>query len=316
MRIPLALVGCGRWGKRLARALSWHDAFSLVAVVDSDPVARAWARESAPNSLGFSDIRALVRADVAGAAVVATPTPSHADIAECLLEGGLDVLVEKPLARSAADAARLSELCASSGRVGMVGHILRFAPSTNELVRLCRSGALGAIEEVTAVRATQSGGPDALWTLGPHELATLQALDMSRIVSCAGELEGDAITARLSLASGVKARFSWSTRAARPMRRTIVRGTLGSVTLDELDAGAPIRLVCSAHAATSVLPLSASAAPPARTPLELELDHFAASIGARTRPVTDFAEGARVVGVLERIERSIVVPAPRVASHG
>ncbi|MSP25870.1 MAG: Gfo/Idh/MocA family oxidoreductase [Myxococcales bacterium] len=292
MTIALALVGCGRWGKKLLAAVSRHEAFRLVAVADPDPAARAWVREICGISGTFVESRELLRALRLDAAIVATPTNTHAAVTEILLAAGLDVLVEKPLARSARAAARLCELSLRHGNIGMVGHVLRFHAATLELVRSCHAGELGTLQRISAVRATQSGSPDALWTLGPHELATLTALDPSRVVSLDAARDGDSTVARLALASGLSARFSWSTRALAPLRRTVIHGTRGTATLDELD------------------PLSGS------DPLDAELDAFADAIATRTRPRADFVEGARVVQLLERIERALITPAARAELHG
>lgn len=76
------------------------------------------------------------------AAILATPTPLHAKQAELCLRAGKHVLVEIPMADSAADAERLVKLQKESGLVGMAGHVRRFNPSHQWVNRKIRAGEL------------------------------------------------------------------------------------------------------------------------------------------------------------------------------
>ena len=76
------------------------------------------------------------------AAILATPTPLHAPQAEQVLRAGKHVLVEIPMADSAADAERLAKLQKESGLVGMAGHVRRFNPSHQWINRRIRAGEL------------------------------------------------------------------------------------------------------------------------------------------------------------------------------
>ena len=69
------------------------------------------------------------------AAIVAAPTSAHAEIGCRLLDAGIDVLVEKPIAATLADADRLIEAAARNGRILQVGHLERFNPAVVELER-------------------------------------------------------------------------------------------------------------------------------------------------------------------------------------
>ena len=75
--------------------------------------------------------------------MLATPVPTHADLAVRVLEAGKHCFVEKPLAQSVADAERAVAAAAAAGRILMVGHLLEYHPGVLKLKELADSGELG-----------------------------------------------------------------------------------------------------------------------------------------------------------------------------
>jgi predicted dehydrogenase len=128
----LAVVGAGAFGRNHCRVIHESEGADLVAVVDTDA-------GRAVEAAGLYHALALTRAsDLAGqvdAAVVAVPTATHEAIACRLLEAGIDVLVEKPIAPDAAAATRIIEAAARRGRILQVGYLERFNPAVVELER-------------------------------------------------------------------------------------------------------------------------------------------------------------------------------------
>ena len=124
--VRAAVVGCGHFGRRHAEKYAASPDAELVAVVDHDP-------EVAQGLAGQLGVEALTSAEDligrADAASVAVPTSQHVALAGRLLEGGLHVLVEKPIATSLADADTLIDLAARQARVLQVGHLERFNPA-------------------------------------------------------------------------------------------------------------------------------------------------------------------------------------------
>jgi predicted dehydrogenase len=118
-----AVVGCGHFGRFHAQKYHELPEVELVAVVDSDPrIAGALASELGVEAAG--EVAALAgRID---AASVVVPTRDHRAVAGELLDLGVHVLVEKPLAGTLDDAAALVELAAARGRILQVGHLERF----------------------------------------------------------------------------------------------------------------------------------------------------------------------------------------------
>jgi predicted dehydrogenase len=125
MPVRVAVIGCGHFGRFHARKYRGSKGAELVAVVDREPAAaRALADELGGGLLALDDPGALIgRVD---AASVVVPTGEHFAVASPLLQGGLHVLVEKPIAASLEQADALVRLARSSDRVLQVGHLERF----------------------------------------------------------------------------------------------------------------------------------------------------------------------------------------------
>jgi predicted dehydrogenase len=137
--IGFAVIGAGAFGSNHLRVILELSAGSdapvrLGAIVESDP-ARAQALHAAfPNSRIFHDVDACIAACALGevelhAASVCVPTSAHAAVAGALLQAGIDVLVEKPIAASLAEADALIELASRHQRILQVGHLERFNPA-------------------------------------------------------------------------------------------------------------------------------------------------------------------------------------------
>jgi predicted dehydrogenase len=272
--VDVALIGAGRWGRRLLAALVAHPRMRVRAVIDCDRAARQTARRLAPAAMTGARVDALPTG--LQAAFVASPSSMHAGHAALALERNLDVFVEKPLALDRRDAESLATLADGRGRVAMVGHVLRFDSRVSDFVSALRGGAVGELRELRAQRLTTSGSPDPLWTLAPHDLATLFAIDPSEVehVAMTDGPHGHVLTLRL--ASGLKASVEVATTATHSRRQTRVRGTDGLLVLDEM--GTPTKVDA----------------------LTCELDHFVDCVETRRRPRTCFAEGLAVVDVLAR----------------
>lgn len=123
--IPVAVVGVGSFGKQHARVLNSLPGAELVAVVDRDADrAQAIAQEYGCEALtNPTELAGRVQA-----AVVAVPTKHHAAVGVELLNAGIDVLVEKPIAPDLESADRLVAAANASGRILQIGHLERFNP--------------------------------------------------------------------------------------------------------------------------------------------------------------------------------------------
>src|SRR5438094_888625 len=141
-RPGVALVGCGAWGRNLARAL--HDLGALVAVSDLDgAAAEQIAKRYGVRASDLGEI--LADGDIQGV-VIAAPAGEHAKLAREALGAGKHAFVEKPLALDVTEGEHLCRLAEASERVLMVGHLLRYHPAFRALEEMVRGGELGRIE--------------------------------------------------------------------------------------------------------------------------------------------------------------------------
>jgi len=131
-KLRLAVVGAGQFGRNHCRVVRESERAELVAVVDIDP-ARASEGAAASGAQALTSTHGLAgRVD---AAIVAVPTSVHEEVADPLLEAGIDVLVEKPIATDLESATRLIDGAERHGRILQVGHLERFNPAVAELER-------------------------------------------------------------------------------------------------------------------------------------------------------------------------------------
>ena len=132
-KIRAAVVGAGSFGRHHLRILSQSPAAELAGIIDSDSqrAAAAAAQYGCPAYSSPADLAGKV-----DAAVVAVPTFAHADVACALLESGIDVLVEKPIALDLASARRLVDTAARVGRILQVGHLERLNPAVMALKKM------------------------------------------------------------------------------------------------------------------------------------------------------------------------------------
>jgi predicted dehydrogenase len=108
------------------RVLRLSERADLAGILDADEARAAAASEGACPI--FKSLDELIAAGVQ-AAIVAVPTSQHEAVASRLMEAGVDVLVEKPIAADSASARRLVDLAAQRGRILQVGHLERFNPA-------------------------------------------------------------------------------------------------------------------------------------------------------------------------------------------
>jgi predicted dehydrogenase len=131
-RVRVAVVGVGHLGKEHARILASLAGVELVAVADvNHEQAQAVARRQ--HTHAFNDYWPLL--NLVDAASIVVPTSHHLAVAREFLKHGIPLLVEKPLARTVAEAQELVELADRHGTILQVGHIERFNPAFEDLRR-------------------------------------------------------------------------------------------------------------------------------------------------------------------------------------
>jgi predicted dehydrogenase len=144
--VNVLLVGLGRWGEKHLRVLG--ELGVTLWVADVSPERLAWAvRHGVAAIRAVADYRTALNA--VDAVDIVTSAESHWDVARASLAAGRHCFVEKPLARTLAEARLLDAAAESTGRVVQVGHVFRFHPVTATLREALGAGRIGAVRYAT-----------------------------------------------------------------------------------------------------------------------------------------------------------------------
>ena len=309
--INVAVIGVGAFGRNHARIYQQlalqGEPVRLVGVVDRDPAqADAVASEFGCRAFGSIEQLTTTHSEVQ-AASVAVPTIQHLEIARALMESGIDVLVEKPLAASLAEADELIGLAQSLGRVGQAGHLERFNPAVRAAAPLITQPMFFEVHRLS-VFTPRSLDVDVILDLMIHDLDVVLSLVKSpvREVRAVGLpiLSGktDIANVRLEFDSGCVANFTASRVSTERVRKLRLFQPRQYVSLDY---GRQDVLVFSvgeegmAAGTPSVNPQIKVAKPSivAEEPLQAELRSFLRSVRTRSKPQVSFEDGRRALAV-------------------
>jgi predicted dehydrogenase len=321
--VNVAVVGVGHLGRIHARILAGLPQFSLVGLVD--PIAENLDRATADfHAPGFRSVREL-RGTI-DAAVIATPTRFHHQVASELLADGVHLLVEKPLASTYDEACSLVDLAKRHGAVLQVGHVERFNPAFASVLphvgtpkyisAVRRSGFSFRSTDIGVVLDLMIHDIDLVLSLVRSPLRQVEALGLALF----GRHE-DVANARLAFENGCVAELSAS-RASRTPARTM--DVWSARTMASLDFSARVASVIRPSAAilrrevdierlapaerdalkdkllTEHLPVEQLTSVP-RDAITAELEDFGESIQTGRAPQVTGEAGRDAVDVAERV---------------
>jgi predicted dehydrogenase len=175
--LRVAVVGCGYWGSKHVRVLSGLANVSQVVIVERNPQIRAAMLSAFPAAYEHADLKPAL--PVVDAVVIATPPRTHGELALMALRSGKHVLVEKPLARSMAEAHLLVLEARRLNRILMVGHTFLYNPAVKELRRRLEGGELGNIHYIYSARLNlglHRSDVNVIWDLAPHDITIMNYL--------------------------------------------------------------------------------------------------------------------------------------------
>jgi predicted dehydrogenase len=324
--IGTVVVGYGYWGPNIVRNIIERPEFELVALCERDQARVAEFEKRWPGQRAMDKYEeALADPDVEAVAI-ATPPHTHYALVHQALEAGKQVLVEKPLARTAGEAAELVALSEEVERVLLPGHTFLYSPSVNKVKDLIDEDALGEIYFATSSRMNlgiyQRDG--VILDLAPHDLSILlywlgkplvEVTANGRSVFQEDVHETAFMTLRFEGGAQANVQVSWL--APRKMRQMVVVGSQRMITYDDSVADEPVRLYdrglefAEPPATFGEYQLTyrtgdmvAPQVKPAE-PLGLELSDFASAIRSGSTPVSSPRLGLEVVFALQALERSL-----------
>jgi predicted dehydrogenase len=329
--LRVAVIGAGYWGPNLVRNFRSCESTDVLWVVDTSEQRARRVANAHPGVRVSTSVDPILADDAVDAVVIATPPETHAPLGLAALTAGKHVLIEKPLATTAEDAAALVDAADRYGRVLMCDHTYCYTPAVRKIRELVREGALGEIQYVDSVRINLGliqANVDVLWDLAPHDLSILDFVlppeEMPLEVSAhaadpigVGQPSIGYLT--LPLARGGIAHIHVNWLSPTKIRKTIIAGSRKMLVWDDLqpaqrlslyDKGVDMsaalgdderkQLLVSYRTGDMVAP-----ALPEREALAAVAEEFAAAIREDRAPLTDGRAGLRVVRTLAAAGKSL-----------
>ena len=321
--VRVGVVGLGYWGPNLARNFDALPGCELAWCCDADEQRRARLEGSYRGTRFSARLDDLLEDGELDAVVLATPVPSHAQLATRVLEAGKHCFVEKPLAQSAADATRAVDAAAAAGRVLMVGHLLEYHPGLRLLKETLDSGELGQARYIYGNRLNLGqlrSEENALWSLGAHDVSVVLALagEEPAELSARGECYmqagiEDVVFAFMRFPSGLAAHLHLSWLDPHKERRFTVVGSKRMATFDDMELERKLTIYDKGFDEKAdsygeyITRAGETRSPrvPNAEPLRLECEHFLHCVRTGERPRSDGESGLRVVSVLEGLQRAL-----------
>jgi predicted dehydrogenase len=321
--VRVGVVGLGYWGPNIARNLAAIDGCEVRWLCDGDPRALERLASSFPGASTTTKLDELLADGELDAIALATPVPTHAELAIAVARAGKHCFVEKPLATSAADAEAAVEAAADARRVLMVGHLLEYHPAVERLKQLVDGDELGALYYVYGNRLNLGklrADENALWSLGAHDVSVVLHLIGEEPDECLAHGASyvqpgiqDVVFCYLRFPSGVVAHLHLSWLDPHKERRLTVVGARRMATFDDMVVEGKLALYDKgfdedARSWGEYITRSGDIFSPQianAEPLRLECEHFVQCIRDGATPRSDGSSGLRVVRVLERLQRSL-----------
>jgi predicted dehydrogenase len=318
----LGQAGLGAWGKNLAR--NFDELADLTWLCDADEARRSDFAARYPHARVTGEFEELLADPEVEAVMIATPVPTHYELAKLALEAGKHVFVEKPPAMRAQEMEELCELAEQSGLVLMPGHLLLYHPAVTTLKALIQAGELGDILCVYSNR--QNLGvirkhENALLSLGVHDLSVILYLldeEPSEVWAHGNAFltEGveDIVFCYLRFPSGKIAHMHLSWLDPHKMRKITVVGREKMVVFDDMELERKVTIYEKGpwqpsetwgewQTRTGDI---FSPKIPNDEPLRLECRHFLDLVAGEGDPLRAASDGLAVVQALEQLQASLV----------
>jgi predicted dehydrogenase len=296
----IAVVGAGSFGKNHIRVVNQSAHAGLAGVFDSNP-----ERAAAHGARVFATLEEL--AENSDAAVVATPTVTHAEIGCRLMELGLDVLIEKPLAQNPEEGRRLVDTAARHGRILQVGHLERFNPAVIALESVITRPLFFEVHRMSEF-SPRSLDVDVVLDLMIHDIDIVLALTRlaPEEIRAAGisilSSKVDIANVRLQFPGGCIANLTASRVSTERVRKLRLFQPHEYISLDYSRQDA-VRFRVKPPMQIDFAPLAVAK----DEPLRLELEDFFASITERRAPRVTGGQALQALetaaAILDRIEQ-------------
>lgn len=290
--VRIAVVGVGAFGQNHLRVTKECQGVRLAGVYDLDLQRTQTAAETnaCEAFTSLQDLRGKV-----DAAVVSTPTSTHADIACALLEQGIDVLVEKPIASDLEGARRIQ--AASNGRIVQVGHLERFNPAVLGLQEMITVPLFFEVHRMSQF-SPRSLDVDVVLDLMIHDLDLVLSMVKQELteIRAAGisilSKKVDIANVRLAFSTGCVANLTASRVSTERIRKLRLFQPKQYVSIDYSRQDGMVFTV-GAGQQIGFQPLGVNKV----EPLKAQMNAFVQSVRNRTQPACDAVEGTKALEV-------------------
>ncbi len=299
-RMKVAVIGTGHLGQAHARIYATLEAVELVAVCDTNE-ATGQAIAEKYNTHFVRDYRELLAA--VEAVSIATPTVSHHEITCAYLQAGIHVLVEKPIARTLAEADAMIALATDKTLVLQVGHIERFNPAFTLLQQHIRQPYFFEAHRL-GIFTPRSLDIDVVMDLMVHELDIISSLVPSEVVKLDAvgipilTPQIDLANARVEFANGCVANITASRVSGERMRKLRVFQPHEYYSLDYAEQQVvQCKLIPPAPGMLRPEIVAQPLAVVNREPLLAEIEAFVAAVQQGEKPIVTGADGRRALAL-------------------
>jgi len=235
----IALIGCGMWGRNIARNLAGLGALNCV----HDAIEERGVSFASQFDSSYRTLEAILDDTAINGIMIASNASTHKELAIKALQAGKQVFIEKPMALTLADAQVIADTVDKTDNQVMVGHLIRYHPAFQTLQQQITSGAVGKVKHIQANRLAMGrirNSESVLFDLCPHDLSLILALTdgLPDSVICHGvshisENVVDILSTALGFANGVSAHMQTSWLSPYKEHRLTVTGENGSLVFDD-----------------------------------------------------------------------------------
>ena len=305
MTVRVGVVGTGYLGRLHARILSEIPDATFVGFVEPNDAIAAEVAESLKLKR-YDSVAALAKE--LDCAVVATPTTAHFGVAAELLDAGVDVMVEKPIATSVEEAQRLIELAEKNGRIVQVGHVERYNPAIVAVASLVGASRYFEAERL-GVFVPRSLDVDVLLDLMIHDLNLVLSLLKQKVVDVRAvgvpvlTDKVDITNVRLELENGAVANLTASRVSQERVRKQRFFGSDFYISVDTKEQEVKGYRLVEENGVREVRPFDFTVEK--KEPLRAENDAFLQCVRDRSRPVVSAEDGLAAVELASRVRDAI-----------
>jgi UDP-N-acetylglucosamine 3-dehydrogenase len=239
-KLRAALVGLGIMGANHARILSNLDGVDLIAVADP----QGDTRGTLPGKDVLTSVDEVIKKKV-DYCVIAAPTAYHEEISLKLIDAGIHILIEKPIAHTFESANRITKAASIKGVIGAVGHIERFNSALQQTRTRIQNGDLGEIYQISTRRLgpfpARIADVGVVMDLATHDIdltswiAGSQYLNVSaQSATRSGRQHEDLVAVVAQLKNGVVVNHLVNWLSPLKERKTIITGQKGTFVVDTL----------------------------------------------------------------------------------